>query len=70
MNENVKKELQEVIKNCSENKMPYVCKRIQTEDGLNYVTNEVISVIKENPDFSIENALGHVEISLNETSLY
>jgi len=70
MKAELKSELQSYIEDCSQNKMPMICKKIKNKDGLEYVTNEVIDILKQNPSFTIENAIGHVEMQLNELNLY
>lgn len=70
MENEIQRQLEEFAKECSKNKMPFVCRMVSTDDGLKYVVERIKSIISANPDLSLDNALGHVELELNETSLY
>lgn len=71
---NIRQETREALENeirkCSEHKMPYICSRISSKEGMDIIVNKVRNTLKSNPEFTLLNAIGHVEMELREIDLY
>lgn len=59
-------ELENYIMQCDRHGLTLICKKTQSKQGLKYVTDRTIELIKEFPDFTISNCLGQIEMELQE----
>jgi hypothetical protein len=63
---NVLQELESYISSCEKTGLVFVCKKIETEKGKNYVVSRVIEMLEKYPSFTIDNCLAQIESELSE----
>ena len=63
---NAIQKLNEYISTCEKTGLIFICKKIETEKGKEYVTNKVVELLNKYPDFTIDNCLAQIESELSE----
>lgn len=64
--ENAIEKLQEYITTCEKTGLIFICKKIETEKGKEFVTAKVLELLKKYPSFTIDNCLAQIESELSE----
>jgi len=62
--------IKEILTNCEKNALVFICQTIQTEYGMDYCIGRIKDILLKNNNFTIKNAIAHLEIELIEQKLY
>lgn len=62
--------IREKLMSCDKNRLVFICNKIQTEYGMDFCIGRVKDILIQNKDFTLSNALTHLEIELVEQKLY
>lgn len=66
----IDQKIKEVLDSCDKTGLIFVCNKIQTEYGMDYCIGRVKSILLENRNLSLRNAISHLEAELIEQKLY
>lgn len=70
MTDKLKNVLSKFIDNCSKTGMIYICKRIENEEGRNYVINRLYETMQMYPTWQPSQCLSQIEVELNDIENY
>lgn len=66
----INQKIKDILNNCEKNALVFICNKIQTEYGMDYCIGRVKDILLKNQNFTIKNAIAHLEIELIEEKLY
>ncbi len=70
MTEKVKAALEKYLNDCEKHQMVFVCKKLATQNGKDYVMSRLYDLMNANPTWTTSQCLAQVEIQLNEQHYY
>lgn len=66
----INEKIKQILNNCEKHSLVFVCNKISTEYGMDYCIGRVKDILLKNKQFTIKNAISHLEIELVEEKLY